>query len=659
MKNQKDTSHSEPKKIIKAELKLKRVSRPFEKMIIFIIFLAASIAIVVSAAIIYTLVEGSYNFFTNPLVNLGDFFTGTQWVPSGSEPQFGILPLLAGTILITAGAILIGAPIGIGAALYLSEFASKRLRAAAKPVIEVLAGIPSIVYGFFALLVISPFFRDLGASYFNAISAIIVMAIMILPIIVSISDDALKAVPKHLRDASSALGATKWETSIRVVLPAASSGVTASILLGVARAIGETMVVTLAAGSVANLTWNPFEEVMTMTAYIAQVATGDIPPGVAVDAAFAVGLLLFIMTYFVNFIAGRVVVRIKAGERVVNHKKTKFFIVTKIKKYILNSGLDSIILKIKTNSKKRITKLKANKMNRNYFSYQKKKGNEKYLKRRYLKSKLGVSVTGISLLIAGGFLIYLIGSVLSQGLGAIDWQFLSYFPSYKPEKAGIYPVIVGSIYLILLTMLFAVPTGVGAAVYLTEIAPDRRYTRFLKSIIQNLAGVPSIVFGLVGLIILVRLFDFGPSLLAGSLTLAFMVLPIIIVSTEESLKAVPQSFREAALGMGATKWQAVRHHVLPNAIPGILTGTILALSRAIGETAPILFIGAIFSKSPPSGILDGFLALPLTIFYWTRHPKEEFHELAAATIIVLLLILFCMNAIAIYIRHRAQSRRDW
>jgi phosphate transport system permease protein len=207
--------------------------------------------------------------------------------------------------------------------------------------------------------------------------------------------------------------------------------------------------------------------------------------------------------------------------------------------------------------------------------------------------------------------------------------------------------------------LIAVPTGVGAAIYLTEIAPDKRSTRFLRSIIQNLAGVPSIVFGLVGLMIFVRLFDFGPSLIAGSLTLAIMVLPIIVVSTEEALKAVPQSFREAAKGVGATKWQAVRHHVLPNAVPGILTGSILALSRAIGETAPILFIGAVFSKTAPSTVFDGFLALPLAIFYWTRHPKEDFHELAAATIIVLLIILFSMNLIAIIIRQRAQARRDW
>ena len=639
----------EPDSKNRSRLQLKKVSRPHEKIIIFVLFLAASVAVIVSAAIIYTLVDGSFSFFTNPDVDILEFLTGTKWVPSGGDPQFGILPLVSGTILITLGAVLIGAPLGVGAAIYLSEFASKRLRAGAKPIVEVLAGIPSIVYGFFALLVLSPIFRNLGADYFNAISAIIVMAIMILPIIVSISDDAMRAVPYQLREASYAMGATKWETSVKVVLPSASSGVTASILLGVARAIGETMVVTLAAGSIANLTWNPFEEVMTMTAYIAQVATGDIPPGVAYDAAFAVGLVLFIMTYIINFIAGRVVLRIKAGERSV-----------KIKKKVTLHKVVNIILKYKTIIKDKLS-LRSGKSKEHvtHIGPRRKLTSEQYLKKRYLRSRIGIGVTGICLLVAAGFLLYLLSSILIQGIGGISWNFLTNFPSYRPEKAGIYPVILGSVYLILLTMLIAIPIGVGAAVYLTEIAPDRRSTRFLRTIIQNLAGVPSIVFGLVGLMIFVRLFDLGPSLLAGSLTLALMVLPIIIVSTEESLKAVPHSFREAARAMGATKWQSVRHHVIPNSIPGILTGSILGLSRAIGETAPILFIGAIFSKTAPSGIMDGFLALPLTIFYWTRHPKEEFHELAAATIIVLLLILFSMNLIAIIIRHRAQARRDW
>lgn len=607
-----------------------------EKLITSLLFMAASFAVIVSIAIIYTLASGSVNFFTDPSVSPYEFFTGDRWVPSGGNPSFGILPLLAGTVLIAGGALLIGAPLGVGAALYLSEFAGKRVRAVAKPVVEVLAGIPSIVYGFFALMFISPVIREtFGASYFNGLSAIIVMAIMILPIVVSISDDAMHAVPREMREASYAMGATKWETATKVVMPGASSGIAASVLLGLGRAIGETMVVTLVAGSVANLTFNPLEEVQTMTAYIAQVATGDIPPGVAVDAAFAVGLVLFVMTYAVNMVAARIVKRIQKGKWTKEEDLTK-------KRGIVRTlpGRIRTILGTLNPGERKVKELS--------------------LKRRYLKGRIGTSTMGMCLVIAALFLAYLLSSILSQGLGTLTWGFVTSPLSYRyPERAGIIHVIQGSVYLMLLTMIIAVPIGVGAAVYLNEIASDTRYTQFLRRIIQNLAGVPSIVFGLVGLIIFVRLLGFGPSLLAGAFTLAIMVLPIIVVSTEEALKSVPKSFREAARGLGATRWQTVRHHVLPNAKPGILTGTVLALSRAIGETAPILFIGAIFSKSGPSGIMDGFLALPLTIFYWTRDPKQEFHALAASTIIVLLIILMVMNSVAIVIRQRAQARRDW
>jgi len=603
-----------------------------ERIIVISLFLAAFLAIVISAAIVYTLIDGSVDFFGSPSVDILDFFTGTKWTPNGTEPRFGILPLLSGTILIAGGALVLSAPFGVGAAIYLSEFAGPKVRSIAKPVIELLAGIPSIVYGFFALLVISPIFQVyFGASYFNAASAIVVMAIMVLPIIVSVSDDAMKAVPRSMREASLSMGATRWETATKVVMPAASSGIMASILLGLARAIGETMIVVLAAGSVARLSFNPLGETQTMTSYIAQVATGDLPPGVAVSAAFAVGLVLFIMTYSVNSVAGRVVERIKKGSA-PKHSEGK---ISRALNFIPNILLALV---------RRRTKIVDS---------------QSFLRFRQMKGKIGVYFMGICLLMAGIFLIYLLGTVFAQGAGVINWQFLTKFPSYVPERAGIYPVIIGSIYLVGLTMLFAVPLGVGAATYLNEFARDTRFTRFLRRVIQNLAGVPSIVFGLVGLIIFSRLLDFGPSLLAGAMTLAIMCLPVIVVTTEEALRGVPSTFREAAQGLGATKWQTVKHHVLPNAVPGILTGTILSLSRAIGETAPILFIAAVFSKVAPSGIMDGFLALPVTIFYWTRQPNAEFHDLAAGTILVLLCILLTMNTLAIYIRHRAQSRRDW
>lgn len=601
-----------------------------ENLVVTLLFAAASTAIFFSAAILYTLIEGSVSFFTDPLVSVVEFFTGTEWVPSGSNPRFGILPLLSGTILIAGGALLIAIPLGVASALYLSEFANAKVRSVFKPIIELLAGIPSIVYGFFALMFISPIFQNyFGASYFNAASAIVVIAIMILPIIISISDDALKAVPQHLRETSLGLGATKWETAVHAVMPAASSGIIASILLGLARAIGETMVVVLVAGSVAHLTFNPLNETMTMSAFIAKVATGDIPPGAAVSAAFAVGLLLFAITYTINVIASKVVLQIREVRIVVKRKnKLVLSITKKVKKF-----WNSVEVKL---SRKEIT-----------------------LKHRYMKQKVGIGLMGSSIIFAVAFLAILLADIIYSGIGGLSWTFLTSYPSRFPSKAGIYPVIMGSVYLMLLTMVIATPLGVGAAIYLNEFARDNPYTRFLRRLINNLAGVPSIVFGLMGLAIFARMLGFGYSLLSGSLILTIMVLPIIAVSTEEALKSVPDGFREAARGLGATKWQAVRHHVLPNAKPGMLTGIILSLSRAMGETAPILFIVSFFSKTSPSGIFDGFLALPSQIFYWTTQPQHEFHTLAASTILVLVVILFAMNTVAIVIRQRARSRREW
>jgi phosphate ABC transporter permease subunit PstA/phosphate ABC transporter permease protein PstC len=614
-----------------------------EKTIYLLLFLAASAAIAFSIAIIYSLADGAILFFTDPAVDIIEFFTGTVWSPSGKDPFFGILPLFSGTILIAGGALLIGAPIGIASAIYLSEFASMRVRSIVKPTVEILAGIPSIVYGFFALMVISPFFQDtFGAGYFNAISAIIVMSVMILPIIVSISDDSMKAVPNHIRESSLALGATRWETATKVVMPAASSGIVASVLLGLARAIGETMIVLLVAGSIAKLTFNPLQEVMTMSAYIAKTLTGDIPPGTAYYAAFAIGIVLFVMTYIINLIAGRVVLRIKTGTTVKSKGKNKK------RKGIITLVFDPIVKSIN------YIKLKIQKIRSKIFG----EGGIS-LKSRYIKEKIGIIVMASCLIFVLAFLVYLLGSIITQGIGAINWQFLTSFPSRKPELAGVFPALLGTIYLMLLTLIFAAPIGIGAAIYLNEFARDTKYTRFLRSIIQNLAGVPSIIFGLTGLVIFVRIFNLNFSLLAGSLTLTFMALPIIIVATEEALKSVPDGFREAARGLGASRWQTVRHHVLPNAKSGILTGIILSLSRAIGETAPILFIAATFIKTAPSGILDNFTALPMTIYYWSQHANPKFHDLAAGASIVLLLMLLAMNAVAIFIRYRAQARRDW
>jgi len=260
---------------------------------------------------------------------------------------------------------------------------------------------------------------------------------------------------------------------------------------------------------------------------------------------------------------------------------------------------------------------------------------------------------GFSMLV----LAILLVDVARDGLRWLSWDFLTRYPSRIPERAGIKSAILGSLWMMALTAGISFPLGVGAAIYLEEYAPRNWLSRLLQTNIGNLAGVPSIVYGILGLAIFVRFFGFGRSLLAGAATLALLVLPVVIVASQEALKAVPSSLREASYGLGATKWQTIRHQVLPVALPGILTGTILALSRAIGETAPLIMIGALtFIAFSPTSPMDPFTVLPIQIFNWTAKPQAEFHDLAAGAIIVLLAVLLVMNTGAILLRNKFRNR---
>jgi phosphate transport system permease protein len=255
-------------------------------------------------------------------------------------------------------------------------------------------------------------------------------------------------------------------------------------------------------------------------------------------------------------------------------------------------------------------------------------------------------------------LVVLLADVLADGVRALDVQFLTSFASRFPERAGIKAALWGSIWLLLLTAAVSFPLGVGAALYLEEYAPRNWVTRTIQTNIANLAGVPSIVYGILGLALFVRALGFERSLLSGALTLSLLILPVIIMAAQEAVRAVPSSIREAAYGLGATRWQVVWSQVLPLAMPGILTGTILALSRAVGETAPLIMIGAVsFLAFTPTGIFDQFTVLPLQIYSWVTRPQEEFRVLAAAGIIVLLIILLSMNAVAIVLRNRYRARQ--
>jgi phosphate transport system permease protein len=268
----------------------------------------------------------------------------------------------------------------------------------------------------------------------------------------------------------------------------------------------------------------------------------------------------------------------------------------------------------------------------------------------------GIVCTVVGILALGIFLV----DIIIKGIGRINWQFVSSLPSRLPAKAGILPALAGTLWVLVLTAILAIPVGIGAGIYLEEYAKKNRLNSILEVNITNLAGVPSIIYGLLGLEVFGRIMNMGGSLLAGSCTLALLILPIIVVATREALRAVPMSLREASYGIGASKWQTTWMQVLPAASGGVITGVILALSRAIGETAPLIVVGALaYVPFVPSSPSDEFTVLPIQIFNWVSRPQKGFVVNSAAAIIILLLVTFVMNAIAVYLRHRTQKKTKW
>lgn len=254
-------------------------------------------------------------------------------------------------------------------------------------------------------------------------------------------------------------------------------------------------------------------------------------------------------------------------------------------------------------------------------------------------------------------LVVLLIEVVRKGAGSLNGQFVSSLDSRFPEKAGIRPALVGTLWLMGLTAIISFPLGVGAAIYLQELAPRNRFTSFLEVNVANLAAVPSVIYGLLGLAAFVRAAEMGRSILAGAMTLVLLILPVIIVATREAFRAVPDSIRHGAYAVGATEWQGVWRQTLPAALPGTMTGMILGLSRAIGETAPLITLGALtYVNFVPQDPFDRFTAMPIQIYNWVSRPQTEFQNVAAAGIMLLLGVLLAMNAVAVYLRHRYERR---
>ena len=279
------------------------------------------------------------------------------------------------------------------------------------------------------------------------------------------------------------------------------------------------------------------------------------------------------------------------------------------------------------------------------------------LNRRHRKARFFARFCEVVSWLGNILLLVLLYQIFSDGLKWLDIDFLSSFPSRFPERAGIFSALAGTLWLISLVAFISIPIGVATAIFIEEFGGKGKLVQFIDINISNLAGVPSIVYGIIGLAIFVRGLALERSLISGALTMSLLILPVIIIASKEAIRTVPISIRHAAIALGATQWQTVWSHVLPASFPGILTGVILALSRAIGETAPLIMIGALtYVAFVPEGPMDSFTALPIQIFNWVSRPQQQFHELAAAAIIVLLVVLLVMNSLAIFIRHKMEKK---
>ena len=614
---------------------------------------------------------------------LWDFVTGMDWNPTGRNPAeleyFGARPLIVGSILVTLGAMLFAIPLGIGSAIFISELAPPRVRDFLKLGSEILAGIPSVVYGLFGLLILTTwiqvnFDKPTGETW---LAGSILLGIMALPTIISVAEDAISAVGRELKEGSLALGATRWQTISRVIIPSSISGITAAVILGMGRAMGETMAVMMVTGNapqVPNPITDVFTPIKTLTGAIG-VEMGEAAVGSNHQyALFMLAVLLFVMVLIINSTAIFLMKRIRekhygkarsastSKRNGSGHRKFHFHLPAgfsaamerAVKGWIryggdirllmagtflfwLLSSWFGIIMGIFMVAGLAALRFASGRLDPRRFQW---------------VAYAGVSSAMITVLFVLAMILYYI---VETGMGRMSWEFISGTPSDSGRQGGIYPAITGTLLLTGGAIALSTPLGVGAGIYLAEYAREGKALRIIRAGIDNLNGTPSIVFGLFGYAFLVLYLDLGTSLRAGQITLALMVLPTIIRTTEEALKSVPHAMREGSLALGATKWETTRRVVLPPAAPGIVTGIILSIGRAAGETAPIMFTAVALTRQDPYPSLDEpVMALPYFILEMSMNIPGG-RESAAGASLVLLLVVLSFYLCAALIRKRFEK----
>lgn len=594
-------------------------------------------------------------------IGLIPFLTGERWDPTSAIPKFGTVPLIVGTLLVTFGAMVFAVPLGLASAIFISELASPRLRHMLKPAIELLAGIPSVLYGFFGLVILVKMIQDWAhvSSGESVLAGSILLGIMALPTIISVSEDALSSSPRFLKEGSLALGATHWQTIARVLLPAALPGITAAIILGIGRAVGETMAVIMVtgnAGIIPDPIWDIFSPVRTLTGTLG-IEMGEVAVGsLHYHALFGVAVLLLTISLIINLLSLEVmkwIHRSQTGGSKCQKSRFQgisvdFSSITPYIPWVLLIGCMALLVAVGlwTGAVALLAVLAIHALL------------ERFCKKQQIQQIWFSGITLVMVLVVA-ILVFILYDIFSHGLPYVSLDFITQPPSNLGRGGGIFPAIIGTFYLILGSIALAFPLGIGAAIYLVEYTRENTLTKIIRTATDLLNGTPSIVFGLFGFTFLVIFLGFGISLIAGVITLALMVLPTVIRTTEEALRSVPDSLREGSYALGATKWQTVRRVVLPPAMPGIITGAILAIGRAAGETAPIMFTAVVFmQKRLPDSILDPVMALPYHLFVLaTTVPGARNNQYATA--VVLLVLVIAIYGVAIVIRNHFDRKVRW
>jgi phosphate transport system permease protein len=621
-----------------------RISVMKEKTIKTVFFFTALFAVIVVAFILLFLLRDGYLIFSQ--VGIFDFLFGTAWSPTAFVPSYGIFPLIAGTILVTIGAMVFAVPLSLGCALYIAELASPRVKKVLKPAVELLAGIPSVVYGFFGLIFLTNFIRvtfDLPTGE-TWLAASVLLGIMALPTIISVSEDAISSVPREYKEGSLAIGATRWQTMSRVIVPAALSGIAAAIILGIGRAIGETMAVLMVAGNAAIIPdpiWNILSPLRTLTGTLG-IEMGEVSVGSEhYNALFGIAVVLLIITLGVNLSAVAILRHLREGR--TRHQVHKQLISPAVKNSLFRIakifGIVLVAIFILVAAPLWFAALILLTGAAWYFG-------SGLLSQKHIETFAFFLITCAAITVLA-ILLILLQDIIINGLPALSWEFLTQPPKDLGRAGGIFPAIVGTLYLVGGAILIALPLGMGAAIFLVEYTTEGRITGIIRTGVDLLNGTPSIVFGLFGFAFIVLFLNFGVSMIAGQITLSLMVLPTVIRTTEESLKSIPSSLREGSLALGATKWQTIRNVVLPPAVPGIVTGAILSIGRAAGETAPIMFTAVVFSsRFLPDSVFQPVMALPYHLFILaTNVPGASTNKYGTALVLLIIVVGFYAGAI--------------